>query len=173
MMKIKLNNKLTATLSYIGCIVLLNCLFVKLPGISAFGQAFSPADAVVGIIYIVRDFAQREIKHYIFLAMLIGSVISYSLADPVIALASVSAFVSGEVCDWGIFTFTQKPLSERLLLSSIISSPIDSIVFLSVAHRLHFLPFTVMTVGKIIGVMLLWLLWQQRQNISQKRQGKI
>jgi queuosine precursor transporter len=167
-MKIKLNNKLTATLSYISCIVLLNCLFVKLPGVSAFGQAFSPADAVVGIIYIVRDFAQREIKHYIFLAMLIGSVISYLLADPVIALASVSAFISGEVCDWGIFTFTKKPLSKRLILSSIISSPIDSVIFLYVANRLHVLSFCIMTLGKITGVMLLWLLWRQRHNLSQK-----
>ena len=70
-----------ATTSYIGMIVFLNALLVYLPGVSAFGQSFFPADMLVRSIYIVRDFAQREIKHYIFIAMLVGTVLSYLLAD--------------------------------------------------------------------------------------------
>jgi uncharacterized PurR-regulated membrane protein YhhQ (DUF165 family) len=150
-----------ATISYIGMIVLINVLFVNLPGVAAFGQSFSLADLIVGSIYIVRDFAQREIKHYIFIAMLVGAGISYLLADKTIAIASLAAFLVGETLDWAIFTYTRKPLSQRLIWSSVISSPVDSYVFLAVAHRLHSLEFAIMTLGKIIGILILWLIWQK------------
>ena len=153
-----------ATISYITMIVFLNTLFVTLPGICAYGQSFSAADVFVGGIYIARDFAQRELKHYVFFAMLIGAAISYLLASKTIALASVSAFVVGEGLDWLIYTFTKKPLSQRLVLSAIASSPIDSLVFLGVAGRLHWLEFSVMTLGKVVGVFVLWLLWKWKQS---------
>lgn len=152
--------RMIATISYIVMIVTLNSLFVYLPGVSAYGQSFSSADILVGSIYIVRDFAQREIKHYIFIAMLIGTGLSYILADSQIAIASVSAFIVGEVLDWVIYTFTKKPLSQRLILSSISSSPVDSLVFLAVASRLHWMEFTVMTLGKIVGIFALWAIWK-------------
>lgn len=150
-----------ASFSYISMILLINVLFVYLPGVSAFGQSFSPADMMVGCIYIVRDFAQREIKHYIFIAMLVGAGLSYLLANQEIALASLAAFLVGETIDWAIFSFTKKPLSQRLIWSSALSSPIDSWVFLAVAHRLHLLEFTMMTLGKIIGILVLWLIWKK------------
>ncbi len=149
-----------ATIAYIMMIVLLNCAVVYLPGVAAFGQHFSIADLFVGSIYLVRDFAQREIKHYIFAAMLIGTILSYLLADPAIALASVSAFCVGEVFDWAIFTFTRKPLSQRLILSATVSAPIDGLVFLGIAHRLGSIEWLMMTVGKIIGVFLIWMVWK-------------
>lgn len=149
------------SLSYIGMIVVLNTLFVYLPFISAYGQSFSAADLLVGGIYIVRDFAQREIKHYIFLAMLIGAAISYLLADQSIAIASLAAFLVGETLDWAIFTYTKKPLSQRLIFSSAISAPIDSVVFLGMAGRLHLLEFLMMTFGKVVGVFIIWLCWQR------------
>ena len=163
-MKMSHQTKLAATLSYIGCILFLNILLVRLPLIHSFGEQFSPADVLVGIIYIVRDFAQREIKHYIIIAMLIGAALSYVFSTPSIALASLFSFISGEMLDWLIFSFTQKPLSQRLLLSSIISTPIDSLVFLLIAKRLSWLPFIIMSSGKIIGVIILWMFWIWRQN---------
>lgn len=153
-----------ATVSYILFIILINTLFVSLPGVAAFGERFSPADLVVGIIYLVRDFAQREIKHYIFIAMLIGGGLSYFLADSTIAIASVAAFTVGEMIDWAIYTFTKRPLSDRLIWSALISSPFDSWVFLGLAHRLSWLPFLMMTLGKMIGVFILWLFWKYRRN---------
>lgn len=162
--------KYIATISYITIILLLNTAFMTLPGVAAFGERFSMADPFVGVVYIVRDFAQREIKHYVIIAMFIGTVLSYLLADKMIALASVSAFASGEIIDWAIYSFTRKPLSQRLLWSSIISTPIDSFVFLYMAHRLSWLPFTVMTLGKIFGVIILWSLWKLKE-IHSKQQS--
>ena len=157
-----------ATTAYIIAIVLLNMAVVYLPHIAAFGESFSPADVLVGLIYLVRDFAQREIKHYIFVAMLVGAGLSYELATHDIALASLSAFLVGEMIDWALFTFTKKPLSQRLLLSALVSSPFDSVVFLYVSGRLLWLPMTVMTLGKFVGVFSLWLIWRQYRLIKPK-----
>jgi len=155
--------RLIATLSYIVTILLVNIAFVKMPELASFGVGVSSADLVVGIIYIVRDFAQREIGHWVILAMLVGCLISYWCSDPLIAVASVSAFAIAETIDWAIFTFTGKPLSQRLLLSSIASSPVDTYVFLTMAHRFNWMSFAIMTFGKIIGVLLLWLCWRLRR----------
>lgn len=148
------------TLSYIGMIVSLNTLFLYLPFVSAFSEHFSLADLFVGAIYIVRDFAQRELQHRVLVAMLIGVILSYILATPEIALASACAFLVGELIDWAIFTFSKKPLSQRLLSSSLISSPFDTLVFLGVAGRLHPFEFAMMTFGKFLGVFILWLIWK-------------
>lgn len=157
-----------ATGSYILAIVVLNMAVVYLPHVGAFGESFSPADVMVGLIYLVRDFAQREIKHYIFAAMLVGAGLSYFLASHDIALASVSAFLVGEAIDWALFTYTKKPLSQRLLLSAIVSSPFDSIVFLYVSGRFYWLPVVIMTLGKFIGVLVLWLVWKLKDQWREK-----
>jgi uncharacterized PurR-regulated membrane protein YhhQ (DUF165 family) len=148
-----------ATLSYIGCIVLINTLFLQMPVVTLFGFTVTTADFTVGILLVVRDFAQRELQHSILFAMLIGSVLSYFFATPGIAIASFSAFVVAEMTDWSIFTFTQKPLSKRLIWSSVISSPMDSFVFAWLMH-MHFPDFALMTLAKIIGVMLMWFFWK-------------
>lgn len=158
--------KLTATITYIISIVVLNGLFINLPMFHAFGESLSPADALVGVIYIFRDFSQREIRHYILLAMLVGCLISFLLAKPIIALASVGGFATGELVDWLIFSFTKKPLSQRLLLSAMISSPIDSYVFLALANALNWVGWTVMNLGKFSGVLAIWLLWKYRKSSS-------
>ncbi len=150
-----------ATMCYIIFIVMINSLFTYMPLVSVMGHKMSPADLVVGLIYVMRDFAQREIGHYVIVAMIIGAALSYLLADPTIALASVCAFIVGETIDWSVFTFTGKPLSERILLSASISSPLDSMVFLALIGRLQWFECTVMTLFKLLGVILLWGIWRR------------
>jgi queuosine precursor transporter len=152
--------KMAATLSYMLLVVLINRFILVLPTVHWMGQAFSSADVLAGSIYLVRDFAQREIKHYVMLAMLLAGAISYALASPAVALASVSAFALGEFLDWGIFTFSGKPLSQRLVLSSLLASPLDSLVFLWLCGQLNWVGFLVMNVGKAFGVLVLWLAWK-------------
>ena len=122
----------------------------------------STADVLAGIIYLVRDFVQREIKHYVIVAMLIAAAFSYVFASPVIALASVTAFAIGECSDWALFSFYRGSLSQRLLLSSSISVPLDSIVFLLVIHQLNFAGALAMSLSKWGGVLLVWAYWQRR-----------
>jgi queuosine precursor transporter len=52
------------------------------------------------------------------------------MVDPFIAVASVSAFLVSETADWIVYTVTKRPLRDRILASSAVSSPLDSVVFL-------------------------------------------
>lgn len=160
--------KYKATISYVVTIVLVNAMYSFLPFLRILGNQVSMADSVVGSIYIVRDFSQREIGHYVIVAMLIGASLSYVFASEQVAYASLSAFLVGETIDWLIFTFTKKPLSERLLWSSIISAPIDTYVFLLMINNLNWLEFSLMSVGKFLGVLVIWLLWRRSHSIMTR-----
>lgn len=149
-----------ATMSYLLFIVLLNTIFSYVPDFHIWGQPISIADFVVGLIYVMRDFAQRETKHWVILAMLLGCFISWLLAEEQAALASVGAFAVGELLDWSIYTFTKKPLSKRILWSSVISSPVDSAVNLALLFQLNWLSFILMTITKILGAIALWAYWR-------------
>jgi uncharacterized PurR-regulated membrane protein YhhQ (DUF165 family) len=153
-----------ATLAYVVLIVFINSLFCNVPEVSVFAHSFSPADIAVGFIYIFRDFAQREIRSYVLFAMLLGGVLSYLFAESAVATASLCAFFVGEIIDWLIFTWTRKPLSQRLLWSALCSSPLDSLVFLSIAGHLQWLDLILMTLMKFCGVFVVWLSWQLRAN---------
>lgn len=152
-----------STIAYIFLIVLVNYGISYAPYITIFGAPFSSADFAIGIIYVFRDLAQRELKHYVFVAMFLGCLISYFLANKSVAIASISAFSVGELIDWSIYTFTKRPLSKRLLWSASISAPIDTGIFLYMINALNNAGFFVMIAGKITGVLFVWYLWRRRQ----------
>lgn len=141
---------------YIGFVILLNTLFTLVPMSSFYGHEFTYADFAVGGIYVVRDLAQRAIGHNVIYAMILAAVLCYVLADKQIAMASFSAFGIGELIDWALFTYTRKPLSQRILLSASISSPIDSAVFLATIGRFAPFEFILMTTIKVLGAIFVW-----------------
>ena len=155
-----------SVISYIGLIVLINVGFSYLPALHFGVNEISLADFLVGWIYLARDFAQREIGHWVILAMVVGTAISFWLADPIIANASVVAFAAGEAIDWVVFTFTGKPLSQRLLYSAGLSAPLDTYIFLQLAHHFNWLEFAVMTIVKCLGVFALWQYWKIKSSNS-------
>ncbi len=91
---------------------------------------FNPLTIATGMVFVVRDFVQREMGHkvLILMALAIGWSFYYSL--PGIAIASAAAFAISETVDWLLFTFTRYRLSTRILLSSALATPIDTTVFL-------------------------------------------
>jgi queuosine precursor transporter len=157
--------KLRFSIIYVALIVLVNWLFsvvplVELPG----GEMWPPMSLVVGLIFVVRDFAQREIGHKIILAMLIGGALSYIMADPFIAMASVAAFLISEFADWAVYSFTGRPFSQRILLSSVISTPIDSAVFLYMIGHISPTGVALMTMSKMLGAIIVW--WMVRRRMD-------
>ncbi len=148
--------KYTYTIGYIILIILLNMAFSYVPFYQVWGYELSPMDSFVGLVYLLRDLSQRELGHYIFAAMIIGAIASYFLADPKVALASISAFMVGELVDWLVFTFSKRPLKDRLLWSATLSTPVDSMVFLWVIGRFNPLALLIMTLGKMLGVAAIW-----------------
>ncbi|MDR1125481.1 MAG: VUT family protein [Deltaproteobacteria bacterium] len=151
-------------LLYIATIVLVNCAFSEVPVfLLPGGEAWSPVALVVGFIFVIRDYAQREIGHKVLLAMLAGGGISWFMADPRVALASICAFLVGELLDWTVYTFTKRPFSRRVLLSSAIGTPLDSLVFMSMIGLFSIPSVIIMTASKMLGATVVFLLARQRE----------
>jgi len=149
---------------YVGLIVLVNWGFtvvplVDLPG----GDKWPPMSLVVGFIFVARDFAQREIGHRVIIAMLIAAALSYVMADPFVAVASLAAFLISEFADWAVYSFTGRPFSQRVLISSAVGTPLDSVVFLGVLGHLSLVGVAVMTASKMLGALVVWWLVRRRE----------
>lgn len=91
---------------------------------------FQPLTIVTGLVFVLRDFVQREMGHKVLLLMALAIGWSFCYSWPVIALASAVAFAISEGADWAMYTFTKYRLSTRILLSSAVAAPIDTTVFL-------------------------------------------
>lgn len=152
------------TLIYVLSIVAVNYGFSVVPMVPLpNGELWPPMSLVVGFIFVVRDFAQREIGHKVLFAMLVGGIISWFMATPAIAVASIAAFAISELTDWAVFSFTGYRFSQRILLSSLISTPIDSMVFLGLIGMFSISTVVIMTVSKMVGAFVVFLLVRRRE----------
>lgn len=156
-----------AVVTYVLSIVLVNWLFVTLPLIPLPFDAglWPPASLVVGLIFVLRDYAQRAVGHWVIVAMLIAGALSYFLASPAVAFASVAAFLVSEFADWAIYTLTDRPFKDRVLLSSAISTPLDSGVFLALIGHFSIVGVLVMTISKMVAAIGVWFFYAKRQNV--------
>lgn len=161
--------KIKWTLIYIALIPLVNWAFSWTPLYDLpDGGQWSPFSIVVGLVLVFRDFAQREIGHFIFLPLVIGVAISFTMAPPQIAAASAIAFLFSEAVDWAMFTFTKKPLSARVMISSIAGAPVDSIIYLTGANMAFPGLFSWWTLGtmiasKLIGAYVVYRMLKKRE----------
>jgi uncharacterized PurR-regulated membrane protein YhhQ (DUF165 family) len=149
-------NQYKFTIIYILSIVLINIGFVYVPLIPFFDTMYPPMSIAVGLVFILRDYSQKEIGHKVIFAMFIGALLSYFMADPYVAVASLVAFIVAETIDWGVYTFTNKPLRERILLSSLFSTPIDSALFLYMIGHFSLLATATMFVSKMFACIIIW-----------------
>ena len=160
---------------YVLLVPFVNWSFAHVPTVPMWdGGAWSPMAIVTGLVLVVRDFAQREVRHWIFVPLAIGIAISFVMAPPQIALASAAAFAISELVDWFIFTLSKRPLSHRVLLSSAVSAPLDSMAFWFLASFAVAGVFTLSTVltailSKLAGayVVYLYLIRREKKAISQ------
>jgi hypothetical protein len=140
------------TALYVASIALVNWLFGVIPLVDLpTGDKWPPASLIVGLIFVFRDFAQREIGHNVWFAMILGGIISWFMANPFIAVASVIAFAVSEGMDWLIYTLSKRPMRDRILLSSLVSTPVDSAVFLLLIGFFSWPAVIVMTLSKLVG----------------------
>lgn len=139
---------------YLISIVLVNWSFTVIPPIGI----WQPTSLAVGLTFIFRDMAQRQIGHWVIPIMLIGGAISYIMASPVVAIASVTAFLFSESLDWFVYTYTKRPLYNRILFSSALGTPLDSIIFAVMIGIYSPLNVLVMTGSKMAGAILIYFL---------------
>ena len=124
---------------YVGVMPFINWSFAAVPTAAIpdwlGGGAFQPLAIVTGLVLVVRDFAQRELKHWIWGAMIVGLLLSTLTSWITIVFASGLAFLISETVDWAVYTFSKRPLSQRIMTSSLASAPLDQLVFIGLAAQ--------------------------------------
>ena len=135
---------------------------------------FNPITILTGLVFVVRDFAQREMGHKILLVMAMAIGWSFYYAYPPIALASAAAYAISETVDWTLFTFTKFRLSTRVWVSSALASPLDTVVFLYGASFTDPTQFSVwnvifMIIGKMLGATVIFYMLRAREDAGDPR----
>jgi len=130
-----------------------NVAFDVLPLIETPWGVVPPAALLVGAVFVFRDFAQRAVGHWVLAGMAIGVALSYWLASPYVALASAAAFAVSELVDWAVYSVLRRPFRERVLASSLLGTPIDSVVFLVGIGAFSWFGVVVMTLAKLVAAV--------------------
>ncbi|UDF04253.1 VUT family protein [Asticcacaulis sp. AND118] len=161
------------TYLYLALIPFINWCFAAVPQIPLPDNgSWTPMSVVTGLVLVVRDFAQREIGHWILPTLIIGLAFSFLTSDPAVVIASTCAFAVSELIDWAIYTFIKRPLSERVVISTAISSPIDSAVFYLIASTTIPGIFNIWSIAtsilsKLAGVFAVFLIMRHREKKAQ------
>lgn len=139
---------------YIATVVAINMAFAYIPPIVLFdGTIFTVGSVIAGLVFVTRDFAQREVGHKAVLALMVAAgLLSYLLSDPFVAIASITAFAISELTDYIVYSNYKGDFNKRVVVSSLVSVPIDTAVFLAIISHLSVLSFAVMCVSKLLVV---------------------
>lgn len=156
--------------AYVAFIVLVNWLFVPANLIEGVTQwdthswlgTLYLANVIVGFVFVLRDYAQREIGHKVLIATALAAIPVYWLAGPGLTVASLTAFALSEAMDWAVYSFTKRPLQNRILLSAMLSVPVDTLAFQHLAGYLTPAAFLTEVLSKAVGVFALWLMLRAR-----------
>lgn len=91
----------------------------------------------VGLTFSFRDFVQRYWSHQkCWIWMGIAGMITF-LYNKEVAIASLVSFMVSEGLDWLVFYFLRhKTLKVRMVVSNLVSCPVDSILFVTLAFGL-------------------------------------
>jgi uncharacterized PurR-regulated membrane protein YhhQ (DUF165 family) len=100
-----------------------------------FGMTAPSGVLMVGAALVLRDQVQEHLGvKWALGGILIGAILSYLLADPFIALASILAFGASELVDFGAYTYVRKyGRALAVAVSGLVGAVMDSIVFLYIA----------------------------------------
>jgi len=144
------------------------------------GISLHPLTVVTGLVFVFRDFVQRQMGQKVLIVMALAIAWSFYYAWPVIALASGIAFAVSETVDWLLFTFTKYRLSTRILLSSLVASPVDTTIFLYGADlavqirlgeepgtMLHAANWIVFFIGKMVGALIVSWAVRRREDAGE------
>jgi uncharacterized PurR-regulated membrane protein YhhQ (DUF165 family) len=139
---------------YLGSIILANILVHTYGIVTILGLTFPAGAFAVGLTFSARDFVQERYgKAGCWVWMLIASVITFAFNQQ-LALASVCAFFIAEFSDWLIYTTMGGSFEKRLFVSNLISTPLDSVVFVLLAFGPIWPAIWGQTVIKMIGSLL-------------------
>lgn len=100
-----------------------------------FGVMAPSGVLMIGVALLLRDAVHEWLgPRYAIYAIGIGAVLSYLLADPYIAIASLAAFAISELSDFAVYSKVRdRSRTLGILASGIVGSVIDSVLFLWIA----------------------------------------
>lgn len=141
--------------AYVAAIVSANILTNHYGLVSVgFGFLVTAGTYSAGLALLARDYVQRFAGiPWVLIGITVGGLVSWVTTTSGLAAASTVAFLASELLDLGVFSalWARLGMFGSALVSNIISAPIDTVVFLSLAG----FPLTWHTVtGQFIGKVL-------------------
>lgn len=138
-----------ALVAYVATIPAANLAVTHFGAVPAgFGYAAPAGVYVVGLALVLRDLARESAgRGAVLAAIALGTILSYFLADPALAVASAAAFGVAETMDFAVYEpLRQRGLLIAMLASNAIGLLADSLLFLKLAFgSFEYLP------GQILG----------------------
>ena len=100
-----------------------------------FGMTAPSGVLMVGAALVLRDQVQEHLgTKWSLGGILVGAILSYLLADPFIAIASILAFGVSELVDFAAYTYVRKyGRAFAVATSGLVGAILDSMVFLTIA----------------------------------------
>ena len=100
-----------------------------------FGITAPSGVLMIGLALLLRDAVHEWLgARWSLYAIGVGAVLSYLLADPYIAIASLVAFGVSELSDFAVYTkIRERSRTLGILASGVVGSVIDSVLFLWLA----------------------------------------
>jgi uncharacterized PurR-regulated membrane protein YhhQ (DUF165 family) len=149
--------KLAVSLAvYIASIVAANVMTAHfgLVGVG-FGLMVTAGTFAAGFALTARDFVNRYGgTRWALVGIAVGIVLSAVLASPALAVASAVAFGAAELVDFAVYRrlVPRNGFVAAVILSNLVSAPIDTVVFLAIAG----FPITWQTV---VGQLIAKIVW--------------
>lgn len=144
-----------AALLYVSTVIAANWL-VQTYGVVPVGFGLrAPAGVyLIGLALVLRDYVQWSMgKVWMLVALTLGAVLSFLVASPTLALASMAAFTFSELADFALFTWIAPRWTRAVAVGGVLGAVVDSAIFLSIAFgSLTFMPGQL--VGKAYGIAL-------------------
>jgi uncharacterized PurR-regulated membrane protein YhhQ (DUF165 family) len=118
---------------YILSILLANLLIIHFGIVKIVGLTFPIGVIFVGLTFSFRGFVQHQWGALKIWGFTLMAILITFFMNRQVAVASISAFLIAETINWLIFTITKKEFVHRIWISNTISTPIDSIAFVTIA----------------------------------------
>lgn len=127
--------KWIAVITFVSLAVAANWLTSAVGPVSFAGLTVAAGTFTAGLVLLVRDGVQEAGGRWFVLgAILAGSVVSWWVSAPALALASGAAFAVSEVADATVYTpLRRRGWGRAAFVSGIIGSIVDTLVFLWLA----------------------------------------
>lgn len=138
------------------------CLVPVAPGLMAPSGVL-----IIGLALVLRDLVQRRLGlNWSAGAILIGGALSWIVASPALALASLCAFLASEYADLAVYTPLQKHgLVRAVVASTLVGIVVDTVMFLYIAFgSIEFMLAQIVGKSWMVVATIPFIAWLRRRD---------